>query len=143
MTCFGHKFLNRCVQFFTPDILMANDSFCIDQISSWPTCDIPFCCDRPPSASFAVPKTAPVDIQILNRFTRDFDFVVAVNSNQSKWFISQLLYERPLVWDQGPARTSPLAPKANQHNVALVVAQFKIDTIQIRSNNIRNGVTGY
>ena len=97
MACFGHKFLNRVIQFFSSKIFVANVAFGIDQIGSWPTGDIPFCCDRTEGALFAVPETTPIDIQLFNRFTRDFDFFVAIDSDQSKWLTCQLFYERPLV----------------------------------------------
>ena len=129
MTCFDHEFLDRFIEVFASNIFVANDAFCIDQIGGWPTGNVPFYGDGPKGTVFAVPETAPIDTQFFNPFTCGFDFFIAINSNQSKWFISQLLYERPLVWDQGPARTSPITPKANQHNLALVVTQFKFDTI--------------
>ena len=101
-------------------MLVADGPFSVDDKDRGPGGDIPLGGNG--TLLMSLPPGTPGDLFLLHGLLELFLVDVAVDAEQGERLAFQSFYERPLVRVHGPAGTSPVPPKIEDHHLAAIFA---------------------
>jgi hypothetical protein len=123
LLCFSYlsqQCIHGIVESFISDIPESDDTILIQYIYRRPGTHVPLAGNGTQLAA-AVPPGRPCHFFFFDYLAQAV-FGIAVNSEECKRLALHSLHERPLVWVQIPAWSSPVAPEIQHHHFSAVFA---------------------